>query len=1037
VESLEWNDESIVAVLTKLTRVETPRGQIPVSYRELDEERLGSIYERLLELRLSLAERPMERIRVAGRELVVDRASLRDLSGYETKLSSQQRPLALLEEDNLLNGILDDEIAPADGDDDALDSDADEDIAADAQDGDGATAATQRRRAREVIVVETIELGTPYLASSSGRKETASYYTARDLVDFLVRETIDPKAERAEPAAILRLRVVDPAMGSGHFLIGATRRLADHLLAAYRRSEERDGFDALPPFVQALWENERELLSLCRQLVAVHCLYGVDKNPLAVDLARVALWLATAAADHPLSFLDHRLRCGDSLLGLDVAQIVAVEGTTKGKSKQKSSQYSMLAVGDELVDQIALEHAVQNRLVQAFAVLRGFLAIVDDEREPFEFKRQRADSVRKVLEPLTTLHAARVGRLLSDTEEHGQAAYLGALRTFGTFGYLNDRDRTALAEYVERGAREAAFCWKLEFPDAYYKAREDGSVIERPDAGFDVVIGNPPWDKMLLDKRTYYYRFDPLIVNFQGTSADRRIEAINNRHESAEQLFNIASARLTRYVLALSTSGVFRYQIVKVGGKKTGGHPDTYKYFFERSYYLSCLDGMIGLIIPAAFTNADGSTGLRKLALEVACVQSMFIFENRKKLFPIDSRFKFQTLVMSRRTPATSFEAAFWIHDVEILKLTKINRLNKSFSIRVADLKRASPERLAILELRSEKDFDIVRQMQKSTSTVGSFLRSFGARIGQELNMTNDRKQFHSKRDLIAVGARREGDAFLGSAGERYVPLREGRMVQAFDGNAKRYVSGEGRSAAWAENGWPKEPIEPHYWVREDALEAAWTRGSIKLYWCDVTGATNERTAMAAIVPSASASGHTLAAMYLPSQHDEQLRSAAAILNSFAFDWYIRLSVAQHMSFNFVEPAPFVGSLPIRDVMPMIDRVGSPNATYLERADLRAKLDAAVALAYELSYADLAHVLSSFPLIDRAEPSLEHEERSTITRDLALAAYCRLAGEHDPEHADRVRAARAGGALGYVATRLRAQLSREWGGPAVGVPALT
>jgi hypothetical protein len=151
------------------------------------------------------------------------------------------------------------------------------------------------------------------------------------------------------------------------------------------------------------------------------------------------------------------------------------------------------------------------------------------------------------------------------------------------------------------------------------------------------------------------------------------------------------------------------------------------------------------------------------------------------------------------------------------------------------------------------------------------------------------------------------------------------------------------------------------------------------------------------------------------------------VFNSFVFDWYIRLSVAQHLSFNFVEPAPFLRTIEYRALSTTVKHVSSETIDYAARANQRADLDSVVALGYGLSYGDLAHVLASFPLLDRAEPALGGEGRSTITRDLVLAAFCRWAGDHDPEHADRVRAARSIGAIGYVATPLRAQLGHVTG----------
>jgi hypothetical protein len=995
VDRLHWNDETIRQVIDRLTRVDDPkRGMIPVSYRELDEERLGSIYERLLELRLSISDHPMERIRVEQREVVVDPLTLAELGGYSTAE---------------LNNDPTDEPNP----------DAD-DVESDQSRG------TAGRRA--VVRLESIPPGTPYLSTSSGRKESASYYTARDLVDFLVRETIDPRAERAEPSEILKLRVVDPAMGSGHFLIGAMRRLAGHLLAAYRRFEERDGFDALPPFVQSAWADERELLVLCRQLVAVHCLYGVDKNPLAVDLARVALWLATAAADHPLSFLDHRLQVGDSLLGLPLTQIVSLQGLSNpAASKGGTRQYSILSVDNVLVDEIALEHAVQNRLVQAFNVMRGFLAIIDDERQPFELKRERAAAVSSVFEPLTTLHLARLGGLLSEDESASVPPIIAALRSFASLGYLGKVERAGLEPYLARAREEKPLCWEAAFPDAYFRAEPDGSVVAREDAGFDIVLGNPPWDKLKLEQRAYYLRYDPLIVDYQGRSADERIKRVNETIPGAAPDYDRALARMARYVSTLSNTRAYVAQSVTVDGRKTGGDPDTFKYFMERAWLLARPGGLIGLVVPAAFTSGDGTTGLRRLVFDSSQLRSLFVFENRRRLFPIDSRFKFETIVFERGGSTTNFEAAFWLHETDLLSMDRAQRATKVLSISTDDIRRASPARLAILEVRSSRDLQIAQRLLSASSPLGITAREWGATFGSELHMSQDRKLFRTREWLAERGALRDGGLWISAKGERYIPLREGRMVQAFDGNAKCYVRGEGRSAEWTENGWPKASIEPHYWVREHDLEPAWTRSRRKLYWCDVTGATNERTAMAALIDEPAASGHSLAVIHLPDEQGAKLDLIAAVFNSFVFDWYIRLSVAQHLSFNFVEPAPFLRTIEYRALSTTVKHVSSETIDYAARANQRADLDSVVALGYGLSYGDLAHVLASFPLLDRAEPALGGEGRSTITRDLVLAAFCRWAGDHDPEHADRVRAARSIGAIGYVATPLRAQLGHVTG----------
>jgi hypothetical protein len=1001
VEGLAWDDRVILAMLRKLVLIDGPRGQVPVSYRELDEERLGSIYEGLLMLSLRVADEPMSEIDFRGRILVLAPAQLAGIDLNRNGGAATEQTNGLFSE------------ASGDG--------TEADDTEDAQElAESAPAVQSNARARRrATVLRDIIPGEPYLASSSGRKETASYYTARDLVDFLVRETVDPLAAQAEPATILSLRVLDPAMGSGHFLVGALRRLADHLVAAYRQLEERDGEEALPPIVRAALDDERELLRVCRQLVAVHCLYGVDKNPLAIDLARVALWLATAAAGHPLSFLDHRVKCGDSLLGLTPERTLALDDL-RPRRRRGSAQTELLHAGATMVTETDLRRGLNRALEQTFRQLAAFRAIVDDELQDFELKREMAASVERSMQPLRTLHAARVGRLLKDDELY--QPMLGALRDFATLGYLSDSSRDGIKPWIEMGEASRAFCWEIEFPEVFYRSLDDQRVEKRHDAGFDVVIGNPPWDKLKLERKRYYERYDPLIADYQGTSADARIKAVNQTVPNAQANFEIALEEQRAYARMLADSGRYQWQRYEIDGQRTGGDPDCFKFFTELAWSLAREGGHVGLVTPAAFTSDDGTTGLRHLALEHSALETLIVFENRRKLFEIDSRFKFQVLHLRRGGRTNDFEAAFWVHDTDILRKSKRDRAHESIVVRTDDVRRTSQDRLAILEVRSERDLRIARQLLDIAPPLGKTDDSWPLSFGRELDMSQDRKLFHTAVQLEAEGGDRDGDRYVKPDGSQYIPLREGRMIQAFDANAKRYVSGEGRSAVWSENGWPKAPIEPHYWVNVEELPEEYRRTDRRLYWCDVTGPTNERTAMAAVVRGVAVSGHSLNVLYTRDTGAGLLNGVESVFNSFCFDWYIRLSVGQHMSMNYVLPVPFLRSVPLRDLDNFVEVVSSPSINYIDRANARAEIDAAVGLGYSLSYADLSHILDSFPLLDRGEPALTGETKSTITRDLVLAAYCRQSGTHDPEHADRAATARVIGALGYVAEPLRKQI---------------
>ncbi len=172
---------------------------------------------------------------------------------------------------------------------------------------------------------DVVPAGTPVLQPTPARRRTGSHYTPRHLTEPIVRTALKPVIARlgADPApeAILELKVLDPAMGSGAFLVEACRQLADALVAAWSR---RQATPDVPP-------DESPMIHACR-LVAQRCLYGVDRNPMAVDIAHLSLWLATLAKDHEFTFLSHALRAGDSLVGLNADQIAALNWDAKGQA---------------------------------------------------------------------------------------------------------------------------------------------------------------------------------------------------------------------------------------------------------------------------------------------------------------------------------------------------------------------------------------------------------------------------------------------------------------------------------------------------------------------------------------------------------------------------------------------------------------------------------------------------------------------------------------------------------------------------------
>jgi hypothetical protein len=300
--------------------------------------------------------------------------------------------------------------------------------------------------------------GTPILQPTGERRRTGSHYTPRSLTAPIVKYALEPAFERlgpdATPEQVLELKVCDPAMGSGAFLVEACRALGERLVGAWAR------WPQTRPTIPA--DEDEELHA--RRLVAQRCLYGVDKNPRAVDLARLSLWLATLARDHEFTFLDHALKCGDSLVGLTTAQIAAanwdeskpglplfrqlvrdnVAKVMKGRAEiQNAPDDTMRAIQE--ARHRNLESEVSQIRMMGDAVVSAFFAA--DKAKTREKARADVESHISGMPPRWDLLEGAAGRLRAG--EHGVTP----------------------------------FHWQVEFPEVF--ARENG--------GFDAIVGNPPF----------------------------------------------------------------------------------------------------------------------------------------------------------------------------------------------------------------------------------------------------------------------------------------------------------------------------------------------------------------------------------------------------------------------------------------------------------------------------------------------------------------------------------------------------------------
>jgi hypothetical protein len=500
------------------------------------------------------------------------------------------------------------------------------------------------------------------------RKASGSYFTLDSLVDHVVRTTILPLLEQCGNNAekILALKIVDPSMGSAHFLVKMVDVMAWHLTLNCKPLDE-SVFDDNGPAEYAYWKRQ----------VVENCIYGIDFNPMAVELAKVALWLHTASYGHPLSFLDHHLKCGNSLVGASLTRIA--RPALKAKTTKGGSAWVVLESEDandvpaSNTKSKATQRANQQLLLPFpidAALFSGILESVHDilrrsSTTPDDVKAKRTQYLNEVNARL------KAHRILCDLwcaqwfipepDDESIAVYESAKGLYARVKEIcditdHDQRSEALNEALQHpflkrviAAREEGygpkpmrfFHWQLEFPEAAFT--EEGELKDH--FGFDAIVGNPPWDKIKPAKRDFYSPFNDEVANRQGLSLDaliRDMEAEEPELAEGWRAYETMTKQLTWF---LGNAGIYNHQTALVEGKKTGGDPDLFKYFVERSWQGVSEKGRIGLVLPATIWQAQGCTGLRRLLFEKASVESLYTFENyRKWAFDIDSRFKFSVL---------------------------------------------------------------------------------------------------------------------------------------------------------------------------------------------------------------------------------------------------------------------------------------------------------------------------------------------------------------------------------------------------------
>lgn len=857
--------------------------------------------------------------------------------------------------------------------------------------------------------------------AGNARKTTGSYYTPSSLIECLLDSALDPviddAVKRGEiratrsgqpdpgPAIVeelLNLTVCDPACGSGHFLVAAARRIAKRVAAVREQNPE--------PTIDTVRHALHE--------VVARCIYGVDLNPMAVELAKVSLWLEALEPGKPLGFLDAHIKHGNALIGATPALLAKgipddafkpIEGDDKKvasaiKKRNAKERGGQLSFHTE--ERIWVSNA-------AFAAsLRDITAASADTLRDVRLQSSRFRDLEQSADYLRALHigdawcAAFVWPKTQGAPTPVTEGIFRDLQSAGAGIPVSTND-----EIIRLAQQYKFFHWYLEFPEVFTVSKGAGGDVDPFTGwagGFSCVLGNPPWERIKLQEQEFFAQLDKEIANASTAAARKRlITALPRTNPDLFAEFSAAKRKSEgeSHFLRLS----LRYPL-------TGrGDINTYAVFAETDRILTGPHGRMGIIVPTGIATDATTQFFFKDLVQNGSIAALYDFENRSGLFPaVDSRMKFSILSLTGRAmrePAARF--AFFLHDS-----SELDETNKTFTLTPEEITLLNPNTGTCPVFRSRRDAEITLGIYRRTpvlikegTTDGN---PWGVSFAAMFHMSNDSHLFSTREELEADDWHMTGNVFM-KAGAQMLPLYEAKMLHHYDHRWATYrEDGSTRDLLLEEKQNADAVVLPRYWVPgrevDEKLGAKrWQRGWL-LGWRDICRATDERTAIVGLFPRAAV-GNNLPVSTFAVRDGNQAACLTAMASSLAFDFAARLKVGgTHLNFFISQQLPV---LPPADINPHasfiavrvlelvytaadmasfaadLDDNGAPfRWDNSRRQQIRAELDALFFHLYGISREDAEYILETFPIVKRKD---EEKYDTYRTKNLILAAYDRMA----------------------------------------------
>jgi methylase of polypeptide subunit release factors len=741
-------------------------------------------------------------------------------------------------------------------------------------------------------------------ASGNERKTTGSYYTPTALINCLLDSALEPVIQQAmaqgDPEqSILDLKICDPASGSGHFLIAAAHRLAKRL-AGVRTGDEEPGPDAMR--------------TALRDVIG-RCIYGVDLNPMAVELCKVSLWLEALEPGKPLSFLDHHIRCGNSLIGTTPELIAAglpdeafkaIEGDEKtacaalkkrNKASQKKSTLPFLVKQEAEIQAklrqtaAALESIPSNSLRDIHAKEHAFR---QHEGTPeFLRKKNLADAwcaafvMRKYFPPKPGHPALKADEPVGITQ-----------RELNDYAMGQPLDSGMALEVEKLTGQYKFFHWHLAFPEVFGRD------------GFDVMLGNPPWERVKLQEKEWFAERSPEIANAPNAAARKKLIAqLQTNDPEFYQAFLDDSRKAEGESHLMRSSG--RYPLC---GR---GDINVYTIFAEAARTLINESGRMGCVLPSGIATDDTTKFFFQDLVDRKSLVSLFDFEN-KGIFPgVHSSYKFCLLTVGRglKPTADRAEFVFFAHSVDELREPE-----RRFTLSAEDIARLNPNTRTCPIFRTRHDAELTKAIYRRVPVLIREARDgqpeenpWGIKFGTMFHMSNDSHLFRTREQLEAEDWELDGNVFRKGDGE-YLPLYEAKMATLLDHRSSRVIRSTTATIRQAQPEYLSEKehedattfATPLYWVPSNSVTEStpnfwrynWVSG-----WRRVSAVTNERTFLQTIFPF-SGFGDSVFLMYFDSSKHE-FSSMLGSLSSFAFDFVVRQKMGGvNLSFYLVAQFP-------------------------------------------------------------------------------------------------------------------------------------